>query len=164
MLTGCTCAISYCNVVHNNVQLGKTQENCTLKYVFVTKSQCPNVQKERAGLTGRQVMGTLQVHAGRQVMGTLQVHAGRQVMVTLQVHAGRQVMVTLQVHAGRQVMVTLQVHAGRQVMVTLQVHVVIILSVEGIVVKDMTCFCDECFSNCKVEPVCEGWKIHSTVK
>ena len=104
MLTGCTCAISYCNVVHNNVQLGKTQENCTLKYVFVTKSQCPNVQKECAGLTGRQVMGTLQV------------------------------------------------------------HVIIILSVGGIVVKDMTCFCDECFSNCKVEPVCEGWKIHSTVK
>ena len=112
MLTGCTCAISYCNVVHNNVQLGKTQENCTLKYVFVTKSQCPNVQKERAELTGRQVMVTLQVHAGRQVMGTLQVHTGRQVMGTL------------------------------------QVHVVIILSVEGIIVKDMTCFCDECFSNC----------------
>ena len=116
MLTGCTCAISYCNVVHNNVQLGKTQENCTLKYVFVTKSQCPNVQQERPGLTGRQVMVTLQVHTGRQVTGTLQV------------------------------------------------HVVIILSVGGIVVKDTTCFCDECFSNCKVEPVCEGWKIHSTVK
>jgi hypothetical protein len=40
-----------------------TQENCTLKYVFVTLSQCPNVKKERAGLAGRQVMGTLQVHA-----------------------------------------------------------------------------------------------------
>ena len=83
-----------------------------MKYVFVTKSQCPNVQQERAGLAGRQVMVTLQVHAGRQVMGTLQVHTGRQVMGTL------------------------------------QVHVVIILSVEGIIVKDMTCFCDECFSNC----------------
>jgi len=85
-------------------QLGKTQENCYLKYVFVTKSQCPNVQQERAGLAGRQVMGTLQVHA------------------------------------------------------------VIILGIEGIFVKDTTRFCDACFSNCKVEPVCEGWKIHSTVK
>jgi hypothetical protein len=36
------------------------QENSTLKYVFVTKSQCPNVQKECAG---RQVIGTLHVHA-----------------------------------------------------------------------------------------------------
>ena len=71
------------------------QENSPLKYVFVTKSQCPNVQKERAGLAGRQVMGTLQVHA------------------------------------------------------------VIRLSVGEIVVKDTTCFCDACFSNCKV---CESSK------
>ena len=75
-----------------------------VKYVFVTKSQSPNVQKERAGLTGRQVMGTSQIHA------------------------------------------------------------VIILRVGVIVIKDMTCFCGACFSNCKVEPVCEGWKIHRTVK
>ena len=87
-----------------------------MKYVSVTKSQCSNVQKERAGLAGRQVMGTLQVHAGRHVMGTLQVHA------------------------------------------------VIIRSVGGIVVKNTTCFCDACFSNCIVEPACEGWKIQSTVK
>ena len=73
-----------------------------MKYVFVTKSQCPNVQKERAGLAGRQVMGTLQVHA------------------------------------------------------------VIRLSVRGIVVNDTTCFYDACFSNYIVEPVCEGWKIHSS--
>ncbi len=106
VFTGCTCTISYCSVIHTQMgfQLGKTHENNTLKYIFVTKSQCPNVQTERAGLAGRQVMGTLQVHA------------------------------------------------------------VIRLSVGGIVVKDTTCFCDACFSNCKVEPVCEGWKIDSTVK
>jgi hypothetical protein len=85
-------------------------------------------------------------------------------MGTLQVHAGRHVMGTLQVHAGRHVMGTLQVHAGRHVMGTLQVHAVIIRSVGGIVVKNTTCFCDACFSNCIVEPACEGWKIQSTVK
>ena len=41
------------------------QENSPLQYVFVTKLQCPNVQKERAGLAGRQVMGTRLVSAMR---------------------------------------------------------------------------------------------------
>ena len=54
--------------------------------------------------------------------------------------------------------------AGRQVMGTLQVHTVIRLGIWGIVVKDTTCLCDMCFSTCTMEPVCEGWKIHSTVK
>jgi len=70
-----------------------------MKYVSVTKSRCSNVQKERAGLAGRHVMGTLQVHAA------------------------------------------------------------IIRSVGGVVVKNTTCFCDACFSNCIVEPVCEDGKF-----
>lgn len=80
------------------------QENSPLKYVFVTKSHCPNVQKECAELAGRQVMEILQVHA------------------------------------------------------------VIILSVGGISCKGHDLFLRCVFSNCKVEPVCKGWKIHSTVK
>jgi hypothetical protein len=40
-----------------------------MKYVSVTKSQYLNVQKERAGLAGRQVMGTSGADPGFQVRG-----------------------------------------------------------------------------------------------
>jgi len=44
---------------------------------------------------------------------------------------------------------------------TIHVHAVIGLREGRIAVKDTVCFCDACFSNGKLEPVCEGWKTHN---
>lgn len=42
---------------------GKTQENSSLKYMFVPKSQSAEVHVELTNLVGKQVKGTIQVHA-----------------------------------------------------------------------------------------------------
>ncbi|KAL3859782.1 hypothetical protein ACJMK2_009976 [Sinanodonta woodiana] len=44
-------------------QWGKAQENSALKYIFVPKSQCTEAHEELSNLVGKQVKGTMQVHA-----------------------------------------------------------------------------------------------------
>lgn len=44
-------------------QWGKTQENSALKFIFVPKSQCTEAHEELSNLVGKQVKGTIQVHA-----------------------------------------------------------------------------------------------------
>lgn len=44
-------------------QWGKTQENSSLKYMFVPKSHCADAHAELTNLVGKQVKGTIQVHA-----------------------------------------------------------------------------------------------------
>lgn len=53
--------------------MGKTQENSSLKYRFVPKSQPADVHAELTNLVGKQVKGTIQVHAVISLGGGVEV-------------------------------------------------------------------------------------------